>query len=177
MTWQEQAGLVAGIIQAAGGSLIGRTKLQKTVYLINAAGWESDFAFRYFHYGPYSETLAEAMENARLLDLIKESKGSTNSGNPYFVYETVSEPEQAIVFEEPIKCLIKKAGKANAIELELATTALYLAKEEKCDTPWQETKRRKPEKSSQGFLENAKNFYATLRECAPEALPDLSVEA
>lgn len=177
MTWQAQASLVAGIIRTAGGSLTGRTKLQKTVYLIKAAGWESAFAFRYFHYGPYSEALAEAAENACLLNLIKEKRNCTSNGNPYSVYETVNETtlesDQSIVFEKPIRSLIQKASEANAIELELAATALYLAKEEHCKTPWRETERRKPQKSSNGLLERAKVLYVALRNCAPETLPDL----
>jgi len=177
MTWQDQASLVADIVRASGGSLTGRTKLQKTVYIIQAAGWGSAFTFRYFHYGPYSETLAEAAENACLLNLIKEEKYSTSNGNPYSVYETVNETaldtERSSVSEEPIRSLIQTASKANAIELELAATALYLAKEEQCKTPWRETERRKPQKSSNGLLDRAKALYVDLRRCAPEALPEL----
>lgn len=177
MAWQAQASLVAGIIRTAGGSLTGRTKLQKTVFTIQAAGWGNVFTFRYFHYGPYSETLAEAAENACLLNLIKETKYSTSNGNTYSVYETVNEAalesEQPILLEESIRSLIQKASEANAIELELAATALYLAKEEQCITPWRETERRKPQKSSNGLLDRAKALYVDLRRCAPEALPEL----
>ncbi|MGI6790293.1 hypothetical protein [Aminivibrio sp.] len=174
MRWRDKAKFVASVVQAAGGCLTGRTKLQKTVYLIQAAGWKNDFSFHYLHYGPYSDTLAEAAENACLLNLLQEKRIKTSSGNLYSIYQFMPTTEQSIVFEDPIRCLIQKASQANAIELELAATALYLAKEEKNSAPWNETKRRKPQKSTKGFIDRAKFLYADLRNCAPDFLPEMT---
>jgi hypothetical protein len=63
--------------------------------------------------------------------------------------------------------------KADAVELELAATAAYLAFEGHPD-PWGETKRRKPEKSDSGRLDNAKRLYESLRRIqTPQPLPSI----
>ena len=178
MTWREQAALMADIVNIAGGRLIGRTKLQKTVYLMHAAGWEQDaFSFCYFHYGPYSEAVVDAVDNAVLLNLLEEEEHATASGNPYWTYKSTQQAgEPATGFSDEICCLIRKASKANAIELELAATALYLAQEEECETPWKETERRKPQKSANGLLERAKTLYTDLKNCVPQKFPELGEE-
>lgn len=175
MAWREQAALMADIVNIAGGRLTGRTKLQKTVYLMHAAGWvQNAFSFCYFHYGPYSEAVVEAVDNAVLLNLLEEKKHATTSGNPYWTYESTQPTKKlATGFSDEMCCLIRKASKANAIELELAATALYLAREEECRTPWTETARRKPQKAANGLLERAKTLYTDLKSCIPQKLPDL----
>ena len=62
---------------------------------------------------------------------------------------------------------------ADAVELELAATALFLAKEGFPD-PWTETARRKPEKADAGRLAKAKQLYDRLRAIqTPHPLPAL----
>jgi len=62
-------------------------------------------------------------------------------------------------------------AQADAIELELAATALYLAHEGHPD-PWSETARRKPEKAGGGRLEKAQQLYHSLRQIqTPRSLP------
>jgi len=53
--------------------------------------------------------------------------------------------------------------KADAVELELAATAAFLAIEGIPD-PWGETARRKPEKAEGGRLLKAKQLYSRLRQ-------------
>lgn len=49
-------GLVAAV---PGGELVGKVRLQKTVYLLDQLGLNSGFSYEYHHYGRYSEELAE----------------------------------------------------------------------------------------------------------------------
>lgn len=114
------------------------------------------------------------MENAVLLNLLEEKKHATTSGNPYWTYESTQLTKKLSTgFSDEMCCLIQKASKANAIELELAATALYLALEEECRTPWGETARRKPQKAANGLLERAQALYTDLKNCAPQKLPDI----
>ena len=57
----EAAQAAARIVSDAGGSLIGRTRLQKIAYLLELSGTGAGFPFEYRHYGPYSEKLATAL--------------------------------------------------------------------------------------------------------------------
>ncbi|NLM70400.1 MAG: hypothetical protein GX181_00370 [Synergistaceae bacterium] len=173
MKWEDRATVVADVIQAAGGRIIGRTKLQKIIYLMTAAGWQSDFSFRYHHFGPYSESLAEAVDDARILGMVREDVKFTNAKNPYSVFTLTDGQEAMQGFNEKIGCLLKKASDANAVELELAATALFLFKDEEYVNPWEETQRRKPQKSTGEYISKAKVLYEELRGCAPETLPQL----
>jgi hypothetical protein len=69
--------------------------------------------------------------------------------------------------------LVRVAAKADAIELELAATALFLSEQGE-ENPWEETARRKPDKAGEGRLEKAKALYAQLSKIrTPKPLPQL----
>ena len=50
---------IPSLVVAAGGEIVGKIRLQKVVYLLDQMGLNSGFSYQYFHYGPYSEDLAE----------------------------------------------------------------------------------------------------------------------
>ena len=165
----------AAIVRDAGGCIPGRTRLQKVAYLLSVAGLEDQFKFTYWNYGPFSETLAVATRQASLFGLLKETEMPTNWGGIYSTYEIVR-PQTGET--EPVPSarlrLAKEAAAANAVELELAATAVFLAIE-KFDDPWGETVRRKPEKADNGRIERARILYRNL--CAietPVRLPEIA---
>lgn len=154
---------VTEIIRAAGGEIVGRTRLQKVAYLLELAGLGHGFSFEYRHYGPYSEDLALASRNADLLGFLEEEERPTSWGGFYSIFKVIgpsTEQEFAVA-----------ATEADSVVLELAATAAFLAKENFPD-PWGETARRKPEKAASGRLEMAKTLYQTLSEIeTPRPLP------
>lgn len=165
----EDAKKVASIINDAGGTLIGRTRLQKTVCLLELAGLEDRFHFDYYHYGPYSEELAQATTLASAMGLIKEEEHRAEWGGKYSVYRTPTTLESGR--SDMRRALIEKAANANAIILELAATAAYLAHTGQA-TPWEETSRRKPDKAEGDHLEKAKQLYKELRTISSD-LPEI----
>lgn len=160
---------VAQVIEDAGGEIVGRTKLQKTVYLLTLAGFETRFRFGYKHYGPFSEQLADAADLAAAFNLISERQQSATWGGTYSVFSApASEPSA-----QPSRIqLTREAARSDAVLLELAATAAYLAQEGK-PQPWAETARRKPDKAAEGRLERAKELYARLRKASENALPNI----
>lgn len=74
----------AAIVRDAGGYIVGRTKLQKIAFFLEAAGVGAGFLFRYKHYGPYSEQLATAAQHAAALRLIVENESVANWGGTVF---------------------------------------------------------------------------------------------
>jgi uncharacterized protein YwgA len=150
---------VADIVRDAGGCIVGRTRLQKIAYLLSVAGLEDGLPFAYKHYGPYSEDLAAAARDARLLGLLKETEQQASWGGMYSTY-VVNEPESSSV-PNARRRLAVEASAADAIELELAATAVFLAKEG-YDDPWGETERRKPEKTANDRINRARALYRTL---------------
>ena len=90
------------------------------------------------------------------MNRIHEEEHRAEWGGRYSVY--TSSEHNATSASEPVRgALIHKAATANAITLEQATTAAYLAHEGE-DDPWGETARRKPDKAEDGRLENVNSF-------------------
>jgi hypothetical protein len=162
--------IAARIVQDAGGELIGRTRLQKVAYLTQLAGFANDFRFEYHHYGPFSDDLARGMEIASALGQVREEENQAAWGGRYSIYRTVG---AATSPTEPRSAFVRAAAKIGAIELELAATAAFLAKEEGLADPWAETARRKPEKAGHGRLAQAQQAYLRLRAETGDKLPAL----
>lgn len=158
------------IVFDAGGRVIGRTKLQKIAYLLEATGLGEGFSFEYRHYGPYSEELASAVRTATLFGNMNEEERPTTWGGSYSIYRVTSKTTEFTARTQ----MAKIAADADAVELELAATAAFLALEGVSD-PWAETAKRKPEKATPTRLENAKNLYRRLQGIqAPKKLPAIS---
>lgn len=159
--WQK----AAEIVRDAGGYIVGRTKLQKIAYLLELAGLGDGFRFEYRHYGPYSEELADAIQVADAFGLITEEERQADWGGIYSIFIT---SESAGPRDSGLRArFAESAAKIEAVELELAATAAYLAAVEGISDPWKETARRKPEKVGGGRLESAKRAYRDLGKVAP----------
>jgi uncharacterized protein len=160
---------VAAIVRDAGGTIVGRTRLQKIGFFLEAAGVGPGFPFRYKHYGPYSEQLADATQHASALRLIEEKVGVTSWGSQFSMFRTTMRADPLLTPSR--RQLIQEMVNADAVELELAATALYLACEHHPD-PWGETERRKPDKAEGGRLHHAQQLYQRLRSIrTPRTLP------
>lgn len=163
---------VAAIVRDAGGQIIGRTRLQKVAYLLTIAGLEDGPSFAYKHYGPYSEVLANAAREAALFGLLSETEAQAQWGGTFSTYRVA---EMSPV-DTPLarRRLAETAAAANAIELELAATAAFLAREGQAD-PWGETARRKPDKAADGRLDRAQELYRRLAQIeVPQPLPAIA---
>lgn len=150
----------AEIVRDAGGTIVGRTKLQKVGYLMELAGLGAGFDFEYRHYGPYSEDLADSIRLAAAFDLVIEEEKRANWGGVYSIFratDQVGRGDQGQRAE-----FAEAAAGIDSIELELAATAAYLSAVEDCVDPWEETARRKPEKVGEGRLDRAKAAYKKL---------------
>lgn len=159
---------VVEVVRDSGGRVVGRTRLQKIAYLFEITGLGAGLEFSYKHYGPYSEDLALASRDAQALGLLTEDEHLASWGGKYSIFsltDSSAEPNPAR------RKLGEISTSANAIELELAATAAYLA-EIGIQDPWEETQRRKPEKSEHGRLDNAKSLYQRLMAVdTPRRLP------
>ncbi|MBN1607750.1 MAG: hypothetical protein JW940_14025 [Polyangiaceae bacterium] len=163
---------VAEIVRDAGGKIVGRTRLQKITYLLQLAGLEQDFGFEYRHYGPYSDGLALAVQDAQLLGLLTEDEHEAAWGGVYSIYRTkdpsTSKPSSARAR------LLREVVDASSIELELAATAAYFAEHGFAD-PWAETAVRKPDKAQEGRLERARELLGRLSRIeTPRPLPSIT---
>ncbi|MGB8259536.1 MAG: hypothetical protein WCE75_04265 [Terracidiphilus sp.] len=166
------ADMAADIIRDAGGRVVGRTRLQKMAYLLEICGLGSGFSFEYRHYGPFSEELANAIVSAQITDLITEEERTALWGGSYSIFKATSESGNPDV-NAARKRILELGKEANPISLELAATAAFLAIEGERD-PWEETKRRKPEKADK-WLSKARVLYSALKSVGgtPQGLPEI----
>lgn len=149
---------VLRILEAAGGRLVGRTRLQKSAYLLEAAGAGADFKFSYHHYGPYSEELSIASDDAGALGFITEEIKENNELHTYSVFEARSE----IDVEDLQRDLMSIMNDYDPISLELAATAHFLRENGYEDDPWSETRRRKATKATDGRISKAQELLDKL---------------
>lgn len=148
---------VAAIIQAAGGRLVSRVRLQKISYLIDQVGEKSGFEYSYYHYGPYSRDLDNAVFDAEAFGKVKESLGYRQSdGARYSIFE-LGEPSE-VSLTERAKDLVPTLASANVTVLELAATAHWLVKAERVKNWEDEIRRRKGSKTEGGRLQEAKKL-------------------
>ncbi|MCF8469940.1 MAG: hypothetical protein K9G30_04090 [Parvibaculum sp.] len=162
---------MAAVIRAAGGRFVGKTRLQKTVCLLELAGYELGFEFFYYRHGPYSDDLSVAISDASALGLVQEETEKAQWGGVYSVFQ--SKKESNLRLEDSAVELVKIAEKADSVELELAVTAAFLAMTGSPD-PWEEVELRKPQKATAGRLDNAKQLYRRLANVDVKCpLPDI----
>lgn len=163
----------AEVVRDAGGRIVGRTKLQKVAYLLELCGLGSGFQFEYRHYGPYSEDLADGIQMADAFGLVIEDERLADWGGKYSIY-TATEHAGTVASTGQRTIFAKAAAEIKAVELELAATAAYLSAVEGSQSPWEETKRLKPDKADYARVQAAKQAYRRLRKLpVPTSLPDI----
>jgi len=156
---------VAEIVAAAGGKLVSRIRLQKIAYLLDQLGAASDFDYVYYHYGPFSRDLENAILDAEAFDLVKEEQvHRASDGARYSIFTLNRQVEEFKVLTDPrLRVLAQQLAGENVTVLELAATAHWLVTYEHIADWETEIKRRKGTKNDGGRLEKAKNLLRQLR--------------
>lgn len=158
--------LIAEVIAAAGGEIVGRIRLQKILYLLDQRGLKAHAAFHYYHYGPYSRVLDDALDRAKALQGVKEETKYRRDGVAYSVFknDVPSLPGKigGLGGQEGQR-LIAIMKDTTSTVIELAATIHWLAFHEK-RTDWRdELIRRKGVKTENGRSEQALDLLKKLR--------------
>jgi uncharacterized protein len=154
--------LVADVIAAADGEIIGRIRLQKIFYLLEQAGLGSKLPFHYHHYGPYSRDLDDALGDAQAFHGVQEKIRHRHvDGMPYSVFSLSpdssfeSRKKFGRIGLDKARALIQLMKEPSSTVLELAATIHWLAKKEKVSDWRAEVVRRKGVKTERGRLNEA----------------------
>ena len=103
------------------------------------------------------------------MGMLNEQESAASWGGSYSTHHWQL-PED-VCANEVRRRLAQELVNVDAVELELAVTALFLAFERFQD-PWTETARRKPDKAEGGRLHRARQLYRRLRTIpTPRPLP------
>lgn len=162
---------VADLVRSAGGRIVGRTKLQKSACLLELTGVGYGFPFVYRLFGPYSEDVQVASDDAEALGLIREHVEIAAWGGWYSIYEYQKGGQERSIPAR--QRLLEIAVAADPVDLELAVTAAFLAFTGN-SRPWREVKIRKPSKATPERLSSARTLYDRLRAVdTPKPLPEI----
>ncbi len=157
---------VADIVVAAGGRLVSRVRLQKVAYLLDKLGAKSGFSFAYYHFGPYSRELDNAVLDAEVFGKIKETFDRRHSdGARYSVFEATPDAraQGSVYLTAPGLCeRARELASENVTVLELAATAHWLLEEERVADWKAEIVRRKGPKTKNGRLSEAVQLLSRL---------------
>ncbi len=112
---------LAGVIYAhPEHKVVGRTRLQKTVLLLQRLGLPTDYSYMLHFYGPYSDGLHAEILLLKQMELVAEECQISASGAPYYI---VKATESAVLPDvEKFKPVIEKMNRADPVVLELAAT-------------------------------------------------------
>lgn len=152
--------LVIGVVALNGGEMVGKTRLQKTLYLLESAGLGAGIDFDYHHYGPYSAAAAIATDFAVMSSSLISKERPGYHQVPYTVFSTNERAPNRLgsmsadVAQEKLALL----GSYSALELEIAATILYVEKAGLGADPIAEVKRLKPLKATSKRVRRAQSL-------------------
>ena len=113
--------LAAVIAAHEGRRVVGRTRLQKTMKLLQRLGLPTDYRYSIFFYGPYSEGVFGDSRLLQQMGLISEQEHSGGEGGtPYF--EMTARPEAVMEEVARWRSAIDAMQQADLVVLELAAT-------------------------------------------------------
>jgi uncharacterized protein len=168
--------IVAAVVAAAGGRVIGRVRLQKAVYLLEQLGLSSNFGFEYHHYGPFSRDLDNAVADAKAFHLIEEQfERRQSDGATYSIFERKDRDEPkpeayGKLSAMRVRELARLFAETNVTVLELAATVDWLWRVERCRDWKAEITKRKGLKVRGGRLDKAIELLGKLG-LPPSTLP------
>ncbi len=145
------------IIALNGGMLVGKTRLQKTIYLLQNKGLNLGYDFEYHHYGPYSDGVSEDIKWAEFLGQLKSTNALGFHDVPYTIFETkLAVPDLVNGWDAgSLRSILIVLERHSAVVLELAATFLFLKLHGYASDAEEELKVRKPSKAVPARLEKA----------------------
>lgn len=118
----ENLEIVRSVIgQHEGRVVVGRTRMQKTIYLLQRVGLETSYVFRMHHYGPYSEELTADLDIGNSAELLTVEPDRLTDGSPFYKFRVGNQAELTELpngVERALKFIIE----TDSTILELAAT-------------------------------------------------------
>ncbi len=154
----------AALVRLNGGQIVGKTRLQKMAYLLEAKGLGLGTEFDYRDFGPFSADLAFAMDDAEALGYVSTEERPGFHAVPYTIYavnESCPSFDPADV--RGVQAALKIMDGYSALVLELAATAVYLKSNGYPKDFWEEVKRRKPLKATPELIKMASKLISELK--------------
>lgn len=149
---------VTAVVMLNGGEIVGKTRLQKIFYLLEAMDLGFGIEFDYHIHGPFSAELAFAADDAVALGCLQALERPGFHAVPYTVFRATKCTSDLLEDEDDgaRRHALDTMRRYSSVVLELAATAVYLCEHGYRDTFWDEVRVRKPLKANPERLERAK---------------------
>lgn len=159
--------LVLDVVALSGGRLVGRTRMQKTIYLLDVLGLGSGASYYYYNFGPFSDEIADGISDSKFSGaLVEETEYRMSDGSPFSIFKTNGVSEQGrnvgALPADKVKAVLQRFASCNSTVLELAATIHWLAQVEKVPDWRRELIRRKGSKTQNGRMERAAELLGEL---------------
>lgn len=163
----ELAELVINVVALAGGRMVGRTRLQKTIYLLHALDMESDATYYYYNFGPFSDEITDGISDGKFSGLLSEQTSyRVIDGSPFSIFETLRKADEVQdvggLSADEARGIIQILEAQSSTVLELAATIHWLKHIEQIDDWRAELGRRKGAKTENGRMEKAYELLQSL---------------
>ncbi len=112
--------LAAAIAAHPERKVVGRTRLQKEIKLLQRLKFPTQYRYTLFFYGPYSEGLHAEVGLLESLGLVAEEEKVSKDGDPYFILRATTEATLPEI--KPFQKFIDVMAAADLVVLELAAT-------------------------------------------------------
>ena len=141
--------------------VVGRTRLQKEIKLLQRLRFPTEYSYTLHFYGPYSEGLHAEIGLLESLGLVEEEPQISREGNPFYILR--AKPEAVLPDIERFQQYIDRMHAAEAVVLELAATydmfrSMGSDHQEACER----LRRKKGSKCDGGNLEQALTLLGDL---------------
>lgn len=159
----ERHNVLAAVIAAHPNRTVsGRTRLQKTIMLLQEKGLPTDYDYMLYFYGPYSEALH--VETGMLVskNVIEESTSLTSAGNT--IYNITATNNTALDdIKRNFGVYIEQLCQHETVVLELAATYIGFLKLGMNESEaWRAVKKKKGDRCSEKNKKNAKSLLQEL---------------
>ncbi len=130
----ELQAFVTQLVDKSGGEILGRVRLQKLVYFCKALGADINPNYRLYIYGPFSQQVADVLQECVLEDILVEKDGVIRKGAEFGDYmESVKDsgdsmPEQSMEILEDVIAFCKPLSTK---DLEITATTFFIDKQQK----------------------------------------------
>jgi hypothetical protein len=112
--------LAAVIASHPNNEVIGRTRLQKTIWLLQRLGLPTDYSYSLHFYGPYSEEIKADIGLTERFGIVAETPRAAFDGTEYFVL--TANASASLPDVEPFREHLQLMANEDAPVLELAAT-------------------------------------------------------
>jgi uncharacterized protein YwgA len=146
--------LAAAIAAHKDRKVVGRTRLQKEIKLLQRLEFPTEYSYTIFFYGPYSEGLNADVRLLKSLGLVNEEEHQSKKGDPYYVFVASAAAQMQEV--APFQRFIDRMQQAEPVVLELAATYdAFRTTGSNHATALERLRRKKGSKCEQGNEESA----------------------